>query len=156
MEITKSSMHSKITGDFAELLVLYWLSKSGFECARIDHTGIDLIAENSKTKERLGISVKSRCRIEGTEKSHLGISNNNFEKINAACKDFSLKPYFAIVIDAGNKISCYLLSEEKLLVLSPLGKKVSSWHMRSKYIKKYENDPEIKKFELDYKNKHWW
>jgi hypothetical protein len=31
MEISKSTRHSKITGDFAEGLVLYWLSKYGFE-----------------------------------------------------------------------------------------------------------------------------
>ena len=41
MEIIKSTRHSKITGDFAEGLVLYWLSKYGFECARIDHTRVD-------------------------------------------------------------------------------------------------------------------
>ena len=40
----KSSRHSKITGDFAEGFVLYLLSKRGFECARVDHMGIDLIA----------------------------------------------------------------------------------------------------------------
>ncbi len=39
MELSKSSRHSKITGDFAEHLVLYWLSKYGFECAKVDHTG---------------------------------------------------------------------------------------------------------------------
>jgi len=44
MDITKSSRHSKIAGDFGETLVLYWLSKYGFECASVDHTGIDLIA----------------------------------------------------------------------------------------------------------------
>ena len=67
MKIKKSSRHSKLTGDFSEHLVLYWLSKYGFECARVDHTGIDLIACNPKTKERMGISVKSRCRYEGKE-----------------------------------------------------------------------------------------
>jgi len=50
-DIVKSTRHSKITGDFAEALVLYWLSRSGFECARVDHTGIDLIARNPDTNE---------------------------------------------------------------------------------------------------------
>jgi hypothetical protein len=40
MTIIKSTRHSKITGDFAEALVLYWLSRDAFECARVDHTGI--------------------------------------------------------------------------------------------------------------------
>ena len=52
----KSTRHQKITGDFAEALVLYWLSKSGYECACIDHTGIDLIAAKSDASERMGIS----------------------------------------------------------------------------------------------------
>jgi hypothetical protein len=43
IEMTKSSRHSKITGDFAEALIVYWY---GFECARIDHTGMDVIARN--------------------------------------------------------------------------------------------------------------
>jgi hypothetical protein len=36
MDVIKGPNHSKITGDFAEALVVYWLSKYGFECARID------------------------------------------------------------------------------------------------------------------------
>jgi hypothetical protein len=44
MKINKSSGHAKITGDFGESLILYWLSKYGFECALVDHTGIDIIA----------------------------------------------------------------------------------------------------------------
>jgi hypothetical protein len=62
MKIQKSSRHSKITGDFAESLILYWLSKYGFESAKVDHTGIDLIARNTVTNEVMGISVKSRSR----------------------------------------------------------------------------------------------
>ena len=73
IDISKSSRHAKITGDFGEALVLYWLSKYGFECARVDHTGIDLIARNPHTQELMGISVKSRsrnvaCRTQGHEK----------------------------------------------------------------------------------------
>jgi hypothetical protein len=58
--IDKSSRHSKITGDFAESLVLYFLSKHGFESAKVDHTGIDLIARNPHSDEVMGLSVKSR------------------------------------------------------------------------------------------------
>jgi Holliday junction resolvase-like predicted endonuclease len=65
MELSKSSRHSKITGDFAEAPVLYWLSKYGFECAKVDHTGIDLIARNPNSNELMGISVKSRSRNTG-------------------------------------------------------------------------------------------
>ena len=44
MKLNKCSRHSKIAGDFGETLILYWLSKYGFECALVDHTGIDIIA----------------------------------------------------------------------------------------------------------------
>ena len=71
MKISKSSRHSKITGDFAERLILHWLSKYGFECAYVDHTGLDIIARNPSTDELMGISVKSRSRSAGDEGSVL-------------------------------------------------------------------------------------
>jgi Holliday junction resolvase-like predicted endonuclease len=88
MIVNKSSRHSKITGDFAESIVLYWLSKYGFECAKVDHTGIDLIAKNPKTQELMGISVKSRSRNTGKEGQYIGIQNHNFEKVDFACQVF--------------------------------------------------------------------
>ena len=65
MKLAKSSRHSKITGDFGESILLYLLSRHGFECARVDHTGIDLIARRPNSREVLGISVKSRSRQTG-------------------------------------------------------------------------------------------
>ena len=50
----KSSRHSKITGNFGEALILYWLSKRGFECANVDHTGIDLIARRARESRLFG------------------------------------------------------------------------------------------------------
>ena len=81
----KSTRHSKITGDFAEALVLYWLSKSGYECACVDHTGIDLIACNRDGFERMGISVKARSRYDGTEQVSVNLSPDGFEKARHAC-----------------------------------------------------------------------
>lgn len=156
MEIRKSSRHSKITGDFAENLILYWLSKYGFECIKVDHTGIDIIARNPHTKEAMGISVKSRSRVEGKEGDYLGINNPHFNKVNKACKSFNCVPYFAIVIDEKDKISCFILSMEKLLKLFPKGKRVSAWKMTKKHIDNYRKDPEIKVFEFRYKTSCWW
>ena len=98
-EIIKSSRHSKITGDFAEHLILYWLSKHGFECARVDHVGLDLIARHPSQSEVMGISVKSRSRSEGSEGSYLSIPNENQTKLTAACQAFNCVPHFAIVVD---------------------------------------------------------
>lgn len=64
VRISKSTRHAKITGDFGETLVLYWLSKYGFECAPVDHTGIDIIARNPHTQEVLGISVMRETTYE--------------------------------------------------------------------------------------------
>ena len=55
-DINKSSRHSKITGDFAEGLVLYWLSKHSFESASVD--GDDYIAKYKKDKEIIIIDFK--------------------------------------------------------------------------------------------------
>ncbi|MDQ0885931.1 Holliday junction resolvase-like predicted endonuclease [Paenibacillus sp. V4I9] len=70
-EVTKSSRHSN--GNFAENLILYWLSKHGFESALVDHVGIDIIARNPNNDEVMGISVKMRSRKTGEKKEHQGI-----------------------------------------------------------------------------------
>ena len=46
MEIIKSPRHQKIIGNFGESLICNWLSRSGFEVAVVDHTGIDIVAYN--------------------------------------------------------------------------------------------------------------
>ncbi len=131
MEISKSSRHSKITGDFAEGLVLYWLSKYGFECARVDHTGIDLIAKNPHTGERMGISVKSRCRTAGTKKTAVTVVRHDLNKVDAACQAFGCEPYFAVVVDARDRIQVFILSEEHLLELLPLYWFTVKWNFSS-------------------------
>ena len=156
MKINKSSRHSKITGDFGEALVLYWLSKYGFECARVDHTGIDIIARNSHTQEVMGISVKSRSRDVGKEGDYISIPNDSFDKAEAACTAFDCVPYFAIVVDAGNKIRGFLLSMEHLLKLFPKGKRVSAWKMGKPYLEKYAKDPGIKTFVFTTETTTWW
>jgi Holliday junction resolvase-like predicted endonuclease len=155
-EIKKSSRHSKITGDFAEGLVLYWLSKHGFESARIDHTGIDLIARNPVTNELMGISVKSRSRYKGTEKESLGISNDNFKKIEEACQTFGCKPYFALLVDADNSFTIFILSKDKLLKLYPMGKSQSAWRMGAADLPKYKADKDIIIIEFKYNTHSWW
>lgn len=59
MVILKSTRHAKITGDFGEEAVLYSLSLVGFECARVDHTGVDLIAR-SPSHSRQPFSVATQ------------------------------------------------------------------------------------------------
>jgi Holliday junction resolvase-like predicted endonuclease len=156
MKINKSTRHAKITGDFGETLVLYWLSKYGFECAPVDHTGIDIIARNPHTREIMGISVKSRSRAEGTEEDYLSIPNDNFAKAEAACAAFGCVPYFSIVVDAGEVIRGFILPMSKLLALFPKGNAASGWKMTEPYLKRYAGDPEIQAFEFRTKTGKWW
>lgn len=156
IRILKSSRHSKITGDFGEALVLYWLSKHGFECASIDHTGIDLIARNPHTKEIMGISVKSRSRSMGNESEFVSIRRDNFEKAKSACNAFGCIPYFAVVVDAADLISGFILPMSHLLELFPMSQTTCAWKMTPKHLEKYNRDPKIKIFEFQTKTKTWW
>ncbi len=155
MKLNKSSRHSKITGDFGESLVLYLLSRHGFECARVDHTGIDLIARRPKSHEVLGISVKSRSRQVGTENSHLALPHEGFTKAKAACDAFGCVPYVALVIDAGEKLRVFLLSLRHLQKLVPGGRKVSAWQMSESFLRRYYADPNIKVFEFSAHAQKW-
>ena len=155
-EILNSSRHSKITGDFGEALVLYWLSKHGFECASVDHTGIDLIARNPHTNQVMGISVKSRSRNIGHESEFMSIPKENFEKAKLACDAFGCVPYFAIVIDAGSSIKGFILSMSHLLEIFPMGRAICAWKMTPKHLEKYYLNEKIKIFEFKTETKSWW
>ena len=155
VEISKSTRHSKITGDFAEGLVLYWLSKHGFESARVDHTGLDLIARNPYTNQLMGISVKARSRNVGTENTVLSIERDNIEKLNIACKAFGCVPYFAFVVDAGTAIHCFVVTLQYVVVASADRKRLQ-WGMRPKDLERYHGDKEVIMFEFQSKTLRWW
>lgn len=155
--IEKSSRHSRITGDFAEALVLYWLSKHGFECARVDHTGIDLIAKHPRLPERMGISVKSRSRNPGTGTSNLAIEKEHLKKCELACMAFGCTPWFAIVVDADQKIEVYIVPEDCFRDYAlPQGHVKCSWKMRPEWKQKYGADSRVIRFEMTYNTTNWW
>ncbi|MBU0495125.1 MAG: hypothetical protein KKA73_14840 [Chloroflexi bacterium] len=156
MRIEKSSRHSKVAGDFGETLVLYWLSKHGFECARVDHTGIDLIARNPHTDELMGISVKSRSRNPGKEKTSVNITRGDLTKAEKACEAFGCVPYFAIVVDAADLMRVFVLSMEHLQSLSSPDTALIGWKMTPEHLTAYYDDPEIKVFELRTASPRWW
>lgn len=156
VQILKSSRHSKITGDFTEHLVLYWLSKHGFECARVDHTGIDLIARNPHGDELMGISVKSRSRNPGTETAPININESDVVKAEEACSIFRCVPYFAIVSDMKDRIVCLVLPVKRLRDILSDGKAIHQWKMTEQALNQYYADPEIKVFEFETKTRSWW
>ncbi len=152
----KSSRHAKITGDFGEALVLYWLSRSGFECARVDHTGIDLIARRPRSDERLGISVKSRSRLPGTEATSVNIGRpEDLAKVAAACNAFQCVTYSAIVVDAAPRMSVFLLSMEHLARLYPARTGFISWSMTPNRVKQYLADSSIQSLHFVIDSEKW-
>jgi Holliday junction resolvase-like predicted endonuclease len=155
VEVIKSTRHAKITGDFAEALVLYWLSKYGFECAKVDHTGMDLIAKNSVTDELMGISVKARSRSTGAEDTYIKIERANITKLTSACGAFGCTPHLAIVIDAGTTIRCLITPMEHLVELSA-DRKHLGLPMRRRDLDKYEADPKMIVFQFESKTIRWW
>jgi hypothetical protein len=158
-ESLASSRHAKITGDFAEALVLYWLSRDGFECARVDHTGIDLIARNPHTDELMGISVKGRSRLrKGSSEESITIPKDNFEKADEACQAFECTPYFAIVVDGKdeNTIHLFLTSMSHLVRIFPNRKTGSFWKMGKHNLVDFSRDPEIKSVCFSSETVQWW
>ena len=113
-QLQKSSRHSKIAGDFGEMLVLYYLSGYGFECACIDHTGIDLLAWPKAEEKPWGISVKTASRVERRKNEARTLSGSDIEAAERACMTFHAKPYLAIVHDKIDSVYVLLCSIEKL------------------------------------------
>ena len=147
----KSSRHSKITGNFGEALILYWLSKQGFECANVDHTGIDLIARRPSSAEVLGISVKCRSRTEPRDEAGVNLLHANDRKIEDACHAFGCVPYVAVVVDQGITVRGYLTT----LTHARTQYSGQSWRMSKNMLKQYENDPLIEWFELSSQAGNW-
>jgi hypothetical protein len=156
MAFTKSSRHAKITGDFGEAAVLYYLSTSGFECARVDHTGIDLIARSPRFKRPFGISVKARSRSPGTEYTALNLHKKDFAKIEAACAAFGCIPYIGLVFDSSSSLRLYVLALTHLRKVVPGGIKVAAWPMSPAKIESYTKDRRIMSIEWQRSATSWW
>jgi len=163
MEIIKSSRHQKIIGDFGEHLICNWLSLSGFEVTIVDHTGIDIIAYNPQTKQRLGITVKSRTRSAGKEETTVKIfsyqkGGNDREKLLSACNAFSCEPWIAVYVDETSEAAdVYLTSlknyDEKYRGRE--GKAIDDWKMRKKDKEKYEKDYNVKHIRIEFHTTNW-
>jgi len=158
--IIKSSRHQKLIGNFGESLVCNWLSRSGFEVAIVDHTGIDIIAYNPFTKERMGITVKSRTRTVGKEDTSVNIFLNkkgDREKLIEACKSFGCKPWIAVYVETANFADLYLTSLENYdKKYRGRGKTVDRWKMGKKWRAEYEKDPNVKHIRIEFDIKNWW
>jgi hypothetical protein len=160
MEITKSTRHQKIIGDFGENLICNWLSRSGFEVTIVDHTGIDIVAYHPATKLRLGITVKSRTRTTGKEATSVNVFFNrkgDYEKVIDACQAFACEPWLGIYVEAADYADVYLTSVEnyKQNYRSGTGRVIDSWKMNSAYQKRYKKDKLVKHIRIEFQASNW-
>jgi hypothetical protein len=163
IDIEKSTRHSKIIGNLGEHLVCNWLSRSGLEVAVVDHTGIDAIAYNPKTKERLGITVKSRTRNPGKERNSVNIFRHNKKeddrkKAIDACNAFNCKPWIAIYNETTDYADLFLTSLKNYDAKyrrNPKGV-VDDWKMGRKYLDSYDKDSQVMHLHLKFASKNWF
>lgn len=159
LRISKSSRHSKILEKYGELLVANWLSRSGLEVLHVDHVGIDLIAFNPNTNERMGISVKSRTREEERENSPvrvLRLGRGDREKLEKACDSFACEAWLAIYVEATDGADLYLTSLRNYD--NKYGRKntrIRSWKMDEESYEKYKEDPMVKHISFNFRGDHW-
>ena len=162
MGIIKSSRHQKIIGDCGENIICNWLSRSGFEVMIVDHTGLDILAFNPFTQKRLGITVKSRTRIAGSEETDIHIffyqkEKDDRQKLLDACNAFACEPWIAIYVETFKFADVYLTSlknyDEKY---RKIGNAIDNWKMRQKYKEMYRHDPEIKHIRIEFQEINWF
>ena len=160
----KSSRHSKIIGNFGEHIIANWLSRSGLEVAIIDHTGIDIVAYNPKTEKRYGITVKSRARNKGKEKTNVTLfskKNGDIQKIKNACEAFTCEPWIGIYVENDVEYNAgadlYLIDLKHYLKHYHINKRniTYSWQMTSKNIKKYASDNKIHHLRVIFDKSNW-
>lgn len=155
--VKKSSRHQKIIGDFGENLVCNWLSRSGFEVSIVDHTGIDIVAYNTKTNERSGITVKSRTRTPGKEWESVNLFNSKGrQKLLDACNYFGCKPWIAVYVETTNYADVFLTSLENYDSKYRRQRQTDDWKMGPNHIKNYESDKDVMHLHIKFEPKNWF
>jgi len=160
MEITKGKRHTKIIGEFGENMICNWLSRSGFEVAVIDHTGIDIIACSGSGDQRLGITVKSRTRNVGKERTSVTLfsgKKGDRGKVQEACEAFGCDPWIGVYIETKNSADIYLTSlehyDEEYRGKGEPG--VDTWKMGMKAKQRYAEDSEVEHIEINFQVGNW-
>src|SRR5260370_18169516 len=148
LKVEKGTRHTKIVGIVGEYVVCNWLSRSGFEASVIDHTGMDIIAYDPKTRCRLGITVKSRTRSSGKETASVNIFMNKHQdrkKLKLACKTFGCDPWIAVYVECESDAQLYLISlvHYDSKYRSKKKRVVDAWSMSQESKKEYDLDSEV-------------
>ncbi len=138
--MVKGSRHSKVSGQFGEILVAYLLSKNGFEVAQVDHTGLDILAFRRKPEKRLGISVKNRTRNPKSANWSLNFPLEDLKRLEQACEAFSAEPFVAAVVDRLNEnVSVWMLPLNKAKRHNTVSEKILYFAVTKKAQGKYRN-----------------
>ena len=158
MKIIKSSTHSKIVGDFGEHLVCNWLSRSGFEVSIVDHTGIDLVAYDPRDKKRLGITVKSRTRLPGTETTIVNVfRRDECAKLTEACEAFACEPWIAIYVETRQAADLYLTSLKNYeATYDRAATVIAGFQMTDKLKQRYASDPQVRDVHIEFSSRKWF
>jgi hypothetical protein len=160
--IVKSSRHDAIIGDFGENLICNWLSRSGFEVTIVDHTGIDIVGYNRVTKQRIGISVKSRARDPGYESESVHLfsyqKKDDRQKVLDACTAFQCEPWIAVYVERTDSADAYLtsLSNYDKKYRGKKDRAIDDWKMKEEPMIQYENDPDVKHIHFNFLTHNWW
>jgi hypothetical protein len=91
----------------------------------------------------MGISVKSRSRNVGTESTILSIGREHIKKLERTCDFFDCVPYLAVVVDAADSITTFIVRIRHYLDALAPGTRGLYWSMRAKALKQYAADPEV-------------
>jgi hypothetical protein len=155
--IDKGANYKKIVGNFGEYLVCQKLSRSGFDVCIVDHTGIDVIAYHSKTKQRLGITIKSRTRIFGKEGESVYIFRKNDRvKLKRACKAFGCEAWVAVYSECDENADLFLTSLVNYDKKYRLKRRaVDAWKMTEKHKHEYCIDREVRHIRIEFKVTNW-
>jgi len=162
MEITKSSRHQKIIGQFGEMIICNWLSRSGFEVTVVDHTGLDIVAFDPITGNRLGITVKSRTRHADHEEDSVNLfsyrkGKDQRQSLLNACRTFACDPWLAVYVETAEYAEVYLtsLSNYDSNHRGRSGRAIDDWKMTKEAKAKYHSDSQVKHIRIDFRPMNW-
>ena len=157
MDINKSTRHQKIIGNFGEMVICNWLSRSGFEVTVVDHTGLDILAYDPKTRERLGITVKSRTRNVGKENTNVNVlsyqkGKDDRLRLLSACKAFACEPWIGVYVETAASADAYLTSLQHYdrTYRSAGAKALDAWKMGKSHRAAYVEDPHVKHLHMNF------
>lgn len=158
--IWKSTRHSEILGKFGEYVVCNWLSRSGFEVCVVNHTGLDIIAYNPKSKRRLGITVKSRTRTSGKESESVNVffrGRKDRKKLQSACESFNCEPWLAVYVECGKIADMYLTSLTRYdsKYKSKKARAIEAWSMTKRPKMAYASDPRVARIHFEFDVQNW-